>query len=88
MIATRCCVSSIQPLTWTKSNGCIHGLKKHVAYNSKADYLRIFDIIDANVNDPGSVARSRSKRGVTYASDKAMVITAGGARYGSKAHSS
>lgn len=36
---------------WAKSNGRIHGMKVHVAYDPEADCPRILDITHANVND-------------------------------------
>ena len=48
----------------------IYGLKIYIADNSKADYLRIFDISDANINDSGPLS-----------STKATVITAAHTRH-------
>jgi IS4 transposase len=55
---------------WAKSNGRIRGMKMHVVYDPKADYPRILDMTDANVNDAEIGRRLCIEPGVTYAFDK------------------
>jgi putative transposase len=55
---------------WAKSNGRIRGLKMHVVYDPKADYPRILDITDANVNDAQIGRRIEIEAGATYVFDK------------------
>jgi putative transposase len=55
---------------WAKSNGRIRGLKMHVVYDPKADYPRILDITDANVNDAQIGRRIQIEAGATYVFDK------------------
>jgi putative transposase len=55
---------------WAKSNGRIRGMKMHVVFDPKADYPRILDITNANVND-AQVGRSVTiEPGATYVFDK------------------
>jgi putative transposase len=55
---------------WAKSNGRIRGMKMHVVYDPKADYPRILDMTDANVND-AEIGRTLSiEPGATYVFDK------------------
>jgi putative transposase len=55
---------------WAKSNGRTRGLKMHVVYDPKADYPRILDITDANVNDAQIGRRIAIEAGATYVFDK------------------
>lgn len=55
---------------WAKSNGRIRGMKMHVVYDPKADYPRILDITDANVNDAQIGRRIKIEAGATYVFDK------------------
>jgi putative transposase len=55
---------------WAKSNGRIRGMKMHVVYDPKADYPRILDITDANVNDAQIGRRIAIEPGASYVFDK------------------
>jgi putative transposase len=55
---------------WAKSNGRIRGMKMHVVYDPKADYPRILDITDANVNDAQIGRRIEIEPGASYVFDK------------------
>jgi putative transposase len=55
---------------WAKSNGRIRGLKMHVVYDPKADYPRILDTTDANVNDAQIGRAITIEAGATYVFDK------------------
>lgn len=55
---------------WAKSNGRIRGMKMHVVYDPKADYPRILDITDANVNDAQIGRAIVIEPGATYVFDK------------------
>jgi putative transposase len=55
---------------WAKSNGRIRGLKMHVVYDPKADYPRILDITDANINDAEIGRTIKIETGATYVFDK------------------
>ena len=55
---------------WAKSNGRIRGMKMHVVYDPKADYPRVLDITDANVNDAQIGRTLRIEAGATYVFDK------------------
>jgi putative transposase len=55
---------------WAKWNGRIHGLKVHVAYDPQADYPRILDVTDANINDAQIGRTIAIKPGTTYVFDK------------------
>jgi putative transposase len=55
---------------WAKSNGRIRGLKMHVVYDPEADYPRILDITDANVNDAQIGRTVALEAGATYVVDK------------------
>lgn len=55
---------------WAKSNGRIRGLKLHVVYDPKADYPRILDITDANVNDAEIGRTIAIEAAATYVFDK------------------
>ncbi len=55
---------------WAKSNGRIRGMKVHVVFNPKADYPRILDITDANVNDAQIGRGITIEPGATYVFDK------------------
>lgn len=55
---------------WARSNGRIRGMKMHVVYDPRADYPRILDVTDANVND-AQIGRTISiEAGATYVFDK------------------
>jgi putative transposase len=55
---------------WAKSNGRIRGMKIHVVYSPAADYPRILDMTDANIND-AEIGRTASiEPGATYVFDK------------------
>ena len=56
--------------TWTRSNGRIRGMKMHVIYDPKADYPRVLDITDANVNDAQVGRTVAIEPGATYVFDK------------------
>ena len=56
--------------TWAKSNGRIRGMKMHVVYDPKADYPRVLDITDANVNDAQIGRTVAIEPGATYVFDK------------------
>ena len=55
---------------WAKSNGRIRGMKMHVVYDPKADYPRVLDITDANVNDAQIGRTIAIETGATYVFDK------------------
>jgi putative transposase len=55
---------------WAKSNGRIHGLKVHVAYDPQADYPRLLDVTDATVNDAQIGRTIQIKPGTAYVFDK------------------
>jgi putative transposase len=55
---------------WAKSNGRIRGMKVHVVYDPKADYPRILDITDANVNDAQIGRTVVIEAGAIYVFDK------------------
>jgi IS4 transposase len=55
---------------WAKSNGRIRGMKMHVVYDPKADYPRVLDITDANVNDAQIGRAVDIEPGATYVYDK------------------
>jgi putative transposase len=55
---------------WARSNGRIRGMKMHVVYDPKADYPRILDITDANVNDAQIGRRIAIEAGASYVFDK------------------
>jgi IS4 transposase len=55
---------------WAKSNGRIRGMKMHVVYDPKADYPRVLDITDANVNDAQIGRAIKIEPGATYVFDK------------------
>jgi putative transposase len=55
---------------WAKSNGRIRGMKMHVVYDPKADYPRVLDITDANVNDAQIGRTIPVEPGATYVFDK------------------
>jgi putative transposase len=55
---------------WAKSNGRIRGMKMHVVFDPKADYPRILDITDANVNDAQIGRTVTIEKGSSYAFDK------------------
>jgi putative transposase len=55
---------------WAKSNGRIRGMKMHVLYDPKADYPRILDVTDANVNDAQVGRKIEIEAGATYVFDK------------------
>ena len=60
---------------WAKSNGRIRGMKMHVVYDPKADYPRVLDITDANVNDAQigrtiNLETGNLETGATYVFDK------------------
>jgi len=55
---------------WAKSNGRIRGMKMHVVYDPKADYPRVLDITDANVNDAQIGRAINIEPGATYVYDK------------------
>jgi putative transposase len=55
---------------WAKSNGRIRGLKMHVVYDPNADYPRILDITDANVNDAQIGRTIAIEPGAIYVFDK------------------
>ena len=55
---------------WAKSNGRIRGMKMHVVYDPKADYPRVLDITDANVNDAQIGRTIAIEAGATYVFDK------------------
>ncbi len=55
---------------WAKSNGRIRGMKMHVVYDPKADYPRVLDITDANVNDAQIGRAITIEPGATYVFDK------------------
>ena len=55
---------------WAKSNGRIRGMKMHVVYDPKADYPRVLDITDANVNDAQVGRTIVIETGATYVFDK------------------
>jgi putative transposase len=55
---------------WAKSNGRIRGMKMHVVYDPKADYPRVLDITDANVNDAQIGRTITIETGATYVFDK------------------
>jgi putative transposase len=55
---------------WAKSNGRIRGMKMHVVYDPKADYPRVLDITDANVNDAQIGRAIKIEPGATYVYDK------------------
>jgi putative transposase len=55
---------------WAKSNGRIRGMKMHVVYDPKADYPRVLDITDANVNDAQIGRTIVIETGATYVFDK------------------
>lgn len=55
---------------WAKSNGRIRGMKMHVVYDPKADYPRILDITDANINDAEIGRAITIEAGATYVFDK------------------
>ena len=55
---------------WAKSNGRIRGMKMHVVYDPKADYPRVLDITDANVNDAQVGRTVAIEPGATYVFDK------------------
>jgi IS4 transposase len=56
---------------WAKSNGRIRGMKMHVVYDPKADYPRVLDITDANINDSQIGRAITIEPGATYVYDKA-----------------
>jgi putative transposase len=56
---------------WAKSNGRIRGMKMHVVYDPKADYPRVLDITDANINDAQIGRAITIEPGATYVYDKA-----------------
>ena len=55
---------------WAKSNGRIRGMKMHVVYDPKADYPRVLDITDANVNDAQIGRTVAIESSATYVFDK------------------
>jgi len=55
---------------WAKSNGRIRGMKMHVVFDPKADYPRVLDITDANVNDAQIGRTLKVEPGATYVFDK------------------
>ena len=55
---------------WAKWNGRIRGMKMHVVYDPKADYPRVLDITDANVNDAQIGRTIAIETGATYVFDK------------------
>src|SRR5882672_8062548 len=55
---------------WAKSNGRIRGMKMHVVFEPKADYPRILDMTDANVNDAEIGRTLPIEPGATYVFDK------------------
>jgi putative transposase len=55
---------------WAKSNGRIRGMKVHVVYDPGADYPRILDITDANVNDAQIGRTIVIEAGAIYVFDK------------------
>ena len=55
---------------WAKSNGRIRGLKLHVVFDPKADYPRVLDITDANVNDAQIGRTLTIEPGASYVFDK------------------
>jgi putative transposase len=55
---------------WAKSNGRIRGMKMHVLYDPNADYPRVLDITDANVNDAQIGRTVVIESGATYVFDK------------------
>jgi putative transposase len=55
---------------WAKSNGRIRGMKMHVVYDPKADYPRVLDITDANINDAQIGRAITIEPGATYVYDK------------------
>jgi len=55
---------------WAKSNGRVRGMKMHVVYDPKADYPRVLDITDANVNDAQIGRTIAIEPGATYVFDK------------------
>jgi len=55
---------------WAKSNGRIRGMKMHVVFDPKADYPRILDMTDANVNDAEIGRTLPIEPGATYVFDK------------------
>lgn len=55
---------------WAKSNGRIRGMKVHVVYDPAADWPRILDITDANVNDAQIGRTIALEAGAVYVFDK------------------
>jgi putative transposase len=55
---------------WAKSNGRVRGMKMHVVYDPQADYPRVLDITNANVNDAQIGRAIKIEPGATYVYDK------------------
>jgi len=55
---------------WAQSNGRIHGLKMHVAYEPSADRPRVLSITNANVNDVEIGRTIALEKDATYVFDK------------------